>query len=196
MPWPNDLAYRQNGKKASSDSLSIPEFVQGHCAIVVANIPIKETRAAIDHVGYLASLMNDTEGGDREMVLNAHRQVLHMIAQAQLKWEDVTARTATRDRQLLRAERAVALPKGVKSQNNVNSNLYIPKGQPCSLFQSGRCSYASHHYSSGEQCIHVCVTCVRVVGQKNLHAETECIRKFAHDNRNDRIPQQGRQGEN
>ena len=74
---------------------------------------MEETKAAIDHVGYLASVMNDTEGGDWEMVLNSHRQILHMIEQAQLKWEDVTARTATRDRQLLKAERAAALPKGV-----------------------------------------------------------------------------------
>ena len=161
VPWPNDFVYRQNGKKASYDSLTIPEFVQGYSAIVVTNIPVmEETKAAIDHVGYLASVMNDTEGGDWEMVLNSHRQILHMVEQAQLKWEDVTARTATRDRQLLRAERAAALPKGVKSQNNVNNNLNIPKGQPCSLFQSGRCSFASHHYSSGQQWIHVCATCV------------------------------------
>ena len=48
--------------------------------------------------GYLASVMNDTEGGSWEMVLNSHRQILHMIEQAQLKWEDVGARTA-RERQ-------------------------------------------------------------------------------------------------
>ena len=34
VPWPYDV-YRQNGKKASYDSLTIPEFVQGYCAIVV-----------------------------------------------------------------------------------------------------------------------------------------------------------------
>ena len=39
------------------DTLSVPEFVQGYCAIVMANIPMmEETKAAIDHVGYLASV--------------------------------------------------------------------------------------------------------------------------------------------
>ena len=101
-----------------------------------------------------------------------------------------------RDRKLLRAGRAAALPKVVKSQNIVNNDVPIPKGQPCSLFQSGRCSFARHHYSSGQQWIHVCATCIRVVGQKNLPPETECKRKFAHDNRNGGLSQQGRQWEN
>ena len=80
VPWPNDFVYIKNGKKASYDTLSIPEFVQGYCAIVVANIPVREEmKAAIDHMGYLATVKNNTEGGNWEMVFNSHRQNLHMI---------------------------------------------------------------------------------------------------------------------
>ena len=156
VPWPNDFVYHKNGKKASYHTLSVPEFVQGYCAIVMANITVmEEMKALINHVGYLASVMNDTEGSSWEMVLNSHRQILHMIQQAQLKWEDVAARIAAIDRQLLRAERVAALPKVVKSQNIVNNNVHIPKGQPCSLFQSGRCSYVT--ITAADSCGSMCV---------------------------------------
>ena len=58
VPWPNDFVYRKNCKKGSYDTLSVPEFVQGYCAIVVANIPVlEEMKAAIDHVGYVKNVV-------------------------------------------------------------------------------------------------------------------------------------------
>ena len=65
VPWPNDCIYLGNGKKATYDTLSIPEFVVGYCNIVIASLPIMtETKIAIDHVGYLSDVMADIEGGE------------------------------------------------------------------------------------------------------------------------------------
>ena len=61
VPWPNDSVYRNNGKKAMYDTMSIPEFVVGYCKIVVASHP--DIRVTADHVGYLSDVMLDIEGG-------------------------------------------------------------------------------------------------------------------------------------
>ena len=85
VPWPNDFIYHSNGKKATFDTSSIPEFVVGYCHIVVANLPvIKETEVAIDHVGYLSDMMSDIEGGDWDLVRGLHS---HQAEQGQLTWE-------------------------------------------------------------------------------------------------------------
>ena len=79
VPWPNDYVYRNNGKKASFDTLSVPKYVQGYCNVILANLPvINENVIAIDHIYYLSEMMSDTEGGDWEIVHNSHMQVLHM----------------------------------------------------------------------------------------------------------------------
>ena len=83
VPWPNDYIYRNNGKKASFDTLSCPEFIQGYCNVILANLPvINETVIAIDHIDYLSEMMSDTAGRDWEIVRNSHKQVLHMAEQA------------------------------------------------------------------------------------------------------------------
>ena len=46
-------------------------------------------------------------------MLNSHRQVLHMIEQGQLQWENVQARDSMRSKQLQRAEKAALAPKPV-----------------------------------------------------------------------------------
>ena len=77
--------------------MSIPEFVVGYCNIVIASLPVNnDTEVAADHVGYLADVMSDVDGDDR--------QVLHQIEQGQLKWEDKNARDMFRGKYLQRAE--------------------------------------------------------------------------------------------
>ena len=53
VPWPNDTIYRSNGKKALYDSLSISEFVMGHCNIIASTLRVgDETAQAFDHFSY------------------------------------------------------------------------------------------------------------------------------------------------
>ena len=85
--------------------MSIPEFVVGYCNIVIASLPVNNnTEVAADHVGYLADVMSDVDGGDWELVCNSHHQVLHQIVQGQLKWEDKNARDTSRGKYLQSAE--------------------------------------------------------------------------------------------
>ena len=180
VPWPNDFIYRSNGKKATFDTMSIPEFVVGYCHIVIARLPVmKETEIAIDHVGYLSDMMSDVEGGDWDLVRGSHRQVLHQAEQGQLIWENAAARDAFRAKTLQRSERAASSGKGSKPQpNNRGLNTGMPRGQ------SNRCVFSSHHQSNGHSWVHMCATCLRVTGQKNPHPDCECKRRFAHERAN------------
>ena len=119
VPWPSDTVYRSNGKKALYDTMSIPEFVVGYCNIVIASLPVNnDTEVAADHVRYLADVTLDVDGGDWELVRNSHRQVLHLIEQRQLKWEDKNARDIFRGKYLQRAERAAGMGKSLKVQGS------------------------------------------------------------------------------
>ena len=105
VPWPCDTVYRSDGKRANYDSMSLQEFTQGYLHIIASSLPInKATRAAFDHIAYLSDLLTDSMHTDWDLVLNSHRQVLHMIEQGQLSWENVEARN-TREKQLARADR-------------------------------------------------------------------------------------------
>ena len=193
VPWLNDSVYRNSGKKATFDSMSIPEFVAGYCKIVIASLP--DVKVTADHVGYLADVMSDIEGGQWELVRNSHRQVLHQIEQGQLVWEDVAARDSFRSKYLQRAERAAGLGKSFKNNNMGGGGAadVMPRGLACGPFQSNRCVFSSHHQSNGQNWVHMCATCQRVTGQKNPHPECECKRKLAHD-RQIRQPQYGTRG--
>ena len=98
MPWPSDFVYRSNGRKTSYDTMSVQEFVIWYCHIIVSNIPVSEdTGAALDHIfffAYLSDLRGDSEGSDWETVRNSHRQILHMVEQGQLRWEDEASQAA------------------------------------------------------------------------------------------------------
>ena len=196
VPWPNDSVYRNNGKKATYDTMSIPEFVVGYCKIAMASLPVScDTEVTADHMGYLSDVMSDIEGGEWELVRNSHRQVLHQIEQGQLTWEDTTARDTFRSKYLQRAERAAGLGKSFKNNNAGGGNgmNVMPRGQACGPYQSNRCVFTSHHQSNGQNWVHMCATCQRVTGQKNPHPECECKRKLAHD-RQMRQPQFGPRG--
>ena len=41
VPWPNDYVYRNNGKKASYDTMTVSEFVIGYC------LPVMEETEAV-----------------------------------------------------------------------------------------------------------------------------------------------------
>ena len=116
VPWPNDFIFRNNGKKATYDTLCISEFVVGYCGVIVANLPVSDdTHVARDHVDYLSDVMGDIEGGEWDHVRNSHRQVLHQVEQGQLVWENTAARDAFRAKTLQRAERAASMGKNLKT---------------------------------------------------------------------------------
>ena len=51
VPWPCDTVYRANGKRATFDSMSMSEFVQGYLHIIATSLPLNEdTAAAYDHI--------------------------------------------------------------------------------------------------------------------------------------------------
>ena len=201
VPWPNDHVYRRNGKKASFDTLSVPEFVAGYCSIILSFLPImKETHAAIDHSDYLIDTMYDTKGGEWDLVRISHSQILHMFEEGKLRCENVSARDAQRNKLVQRAEWAEALRRGYRQQGGSSAVASIPSGPPCALFQSGRCGFASHHNRNGQQWVNICATCLRVRGQHNQHPDSECMRRMACDNRVNKYGghgqgAQGRQGE-
>ena len=184
---PNDFIFRNNGKKATYDTLSIPEFVVGYCSVIVANLPnIPDTRVAIDHICYMSDVMSDIEGGDWDHVRNSHRQVLHQVEQGQITWEDTAARDAFRAKTLQRAERAAGMGKTLKAQNTqvgggVNA---MPRGPPCTPYQNNPCVFTTHHQTNGQTWVHMCATCVRVTGQRNPHPDCECKRRFSHERAN------------
>ena len=164
VPWPSDTVYRSNGKKASYDTMSIPDFVVGYFNIVIASLPVNnDTGVAADHVEYLADVMSDIDGGDWELVRNSHRQVLHQIEQGQLKWKDKNARDLFRGNYLQTAERAAGMGKSMKVQGLSDGGVAMPRGQPCGPFQTNRCVF-SYHKNNGQNMVHMCATCVRVMG--------------------------------
>ena len=129
VPWPNDFIFRSNGKKATYDTLSVPEFVVGYCGVIIANLSImQETRVASDHFNYLSDMVSDIEGGEWEHVRNSHRQVLHQVEQGQLIWEDAAARDAFRGKTLQRAERAAGMGKCLKVQQTQPNGMGMPRG--------------------------------------------------------------------
>ena len=68
----------------------------------------------------------------------------------------------------------------------------MPRGQRCGPFQTNRCVFSSHHKNNGQNMVHMCATCVRVMGQRNPHPECEC--KLAHDRQVRNGGQFGRNG--
>ena len=51
VPWPCDTVYRANGKRATFDSMSMPEFVQGYLHIIATSLPLSEDMApAYNHI--------------------------------------------------------------------------------------------------------------------------------------------------
>ena len=107
MPWPCDTVYRANGKRATFDSMSMPEFVHGYLQIIAASLPLSDdTAPAYDHIAYLCHLMADAQHTEWSLVKNSHRQILHMVEQGQITWECAEARNAARAKQLQRAEKA------------------------------------------------------------------------------------------
>ena len=93
VPWPCDTVYRANGKRATFDSMSMSEFVQGYLHIIATSLPLNEdTAAAYDHIAYLCDLMADAQHSDWSLVKNSHRQILHMVEQGQITWECAEAR--------------------------------------------------------------------------------------------------------
>ena len=181
VPWPNDTIYRSNGKKALYDSLSVSEFVMGYCNIIASTLKVgAETAQAFDHISYLIDVMSDVDSAGWDIVLSSHRQILHMAETGQMKWENAEARNIARSKHVTRAEKAVAsklavlnVPKGQGQQSL--------KGRPCAAFQTGDCTYQGGHFSSGQQWAHICATCLRVSGQRNVHNQGDCRRKKAHE---------------
>ena len=127
---PCDTVYRSDGKRANYDSMSLQEFTQGYLHIIASSLPInKATRAAFDHIAYLCDLLTDSMHTDWDLVLNSHRQVLHMIEQGQLTWENVEARNTQHEKQLARADRERQSGKTRSVSEGSRSQVTIPDGK-------------------------------------------------------------------
>ena len=189
VPWPCDTVYRANGKRATFDSMSMSEFVQGYLHIIATSLPLNEDMAAAyDHIAYLCDLMADAQHSDWSLVKNSHRQILHMVEQGQITWECAEARNTARAKQLQRAEKAAAAGKVFSSTPKKQGNNMGRRANPCSPFQQGKCQHNSHHQANGQTWHHICVTCIRVTGQRNQHGEINCKRKALHEARMGRSP--------
>ena len=190
VPWPCDTVYRANGKRATFDSMSMPEFVQGYLHIIAASLPLSDdTAPAYDHIAYLCDLMADAQHTEWSLVKNSHRQILHMVEQGQITWECAEARNAARAKQLQRAEKAAAAGKLNLNTPKKQGSFGSGRANPCSLFQQGKCQHNSNHQATGQLWHHICATCIRVTGQRNPHGEVNCKRKALHDARMGRSPE-------
>ena len=187
VPWPCDTVYRSDGKRATYDTIKIQEFTQGYLHIIASSLPINEsTRPAYDHIAYLCDILSDSMHTDRDLVLNSHRQVLHMIEQGQLKWEHVEARNSLREKQLARADKARQAGKektGGSGTQYSRPQRQQNRAQPSQAYQTGNCSQSGSHLVNGQWHQHVCATCMRVTGQQNPHKESDCKRKALHEAR-------------
>ena len=188
VPWPCDTVYRSNGKRANYDSMHLQEFTQGYLHIIASSLPInKSTRAAFDHIAYLCDILTDSMHTDWDLVLNSHRQVLHMIEQGQLTWENVEARNMQREKQLARADKERQSGRGRSASEGTRAQPSRPSYQgrvlTCTPYQTGKCTHVASHHSNGQWLQHLCATCVRVTGQKNGHREVDCKRKALYDAR-------------
>ena len=138
--------------------------------------------------------MYDTEGREWDLVCNSHRQILHMVEQGQLSWENGSARDAQRSKLVQRAERAEALgksygraaPQGVGPFRGASHVLYIKQTD------AGSALITTLTGSSG---VHICVTCLRVRDQRHTLPDSECMRRMAHDNRVNKSGGQGQGGQ-
>ena len=189
VPYPCDTVYRSDGKRATYDTMVLQEFTQGYLHIIASSLPInKSTRAAFDHIAYPCDILTDSMHTDWDLVLNSHREILHMIEQGQLVWEHTEAMNAQREKQLARADKARStgrsLPGSNKKGRHSKSTIFqYQRVLTCGPYQSGKCSHTSSHNSNGQWLQHFCATCVRVTGQKNPHRDVDCKRKALHDAR-------------
>ena len=188
VPWLCDTVYRSDGKRATYDTMILQEFTQGYLHIIASSLPINNsTRAAFDHIAYLCDILTDSMHTDWDLVLNSHRQVLHMIEQGQLVWEHTEARNSQREKQLARADKARSsgrsLPGGGQRAGGNRNSGYQQRVLTCVPYQTGKCEQTSSHRTNGQWLQHFCATCVRVTGQKNPHRDIDCKRKALHDAR-------------
>ena len=171
-----------------ADTMILQEFIQGYLHIIASSLPINNsTRAAFDHIAYLCDNLTDSMHTDWDLVLNSHRQVLHMIEQGQLVWEHTEARNSQREKQLARADKARSsgrsLPGGGQRAGGNRNSGYQQRVLTCVPYQTGKCEQTSSHRTNGQWLQHFCATCVRVTGQKNPHRDIDCKRKALHDAR-------------
>ena len=158
--WPHKKVWlAKTGHWAEYDYLTVEQFVHRDLLPTIPQGPA--TQIARDYICYLQNMMRDTSSAPWHLVRSTHKQILLMVEQKQLKWENASTRDAIRAAQLLlEKEEAIQakffdLPaKSTKPGNKPQSKEEPIK--PCHSFNNGTCTHLKNHVIDGTRMLHVC----------------------------------------
>ena len=173
--WPQLNVYRATSNMARYDSLTVGEFCSGYMRFVIDNLKGEKPNVniALDYLYYLNELLDEIPLMGWDVVREAHRDILRMVEQCRLNWDD----TQDRSRQITKALRRAHVMLGSVKSKDANK-------KPCPDFQTSVCVEGGSHIENEIMLLHCCATCYKIKKQKYSHTKAECNRQKAIDSKN------------
>ena len=114
---------------------------------------------ALDYLGYLHELLDEVPLLGWEVVREAHGEILRLVEQCRLKWDNVVERGKAVTKALRRARLQDEERKALKAAESKVTNA---NKKPCPQYQTNECSEKGTHSKDWVTWLHCCTTCPRV----------------------------------
>ena len=161
--WPQLNVYRAANSIATYGCLSVKEFCTGYLTYMEDSLKGSKPKidVALDYLSYLHELLDEVPLLGWEVVRDAHGEILRLVEQCRLKWEDVNARGKAISKALRRAK-LQALERAMSGQAESKPVKISIEKKPCVEYQKNECPEKSSHKEENVVWLHCCATCYRV----------------------------------
>ena len=186
--WPRFNVHRASNNAATYSSLTVDEFCIGYNMFIEDSLEGTEpdVARAQDYLTYLHDLLSEIPLMGWEPVREAHGEMLWLVEQCRLDWENSKARSRALAKALRRAhleslKKAESEDKG----NGGDDKPPVPQKvkRPCPEYQTEKCEESATHFNDGVTWLHCCATCYRYKQQRYTHTCSEGRRQKAKDDK-------------
>ena len=166
VKWPQEFVLSGTKKeRVSYDSLSMGQWVVGHCRAIQEESDIAQRECMLD---YMIALLEDANDFSWQAAKASHAVLLCRMEQGDIS--DYSQVDKIDRIRRVHAQRHVGSSNQAQNQPK-KQNARI---MTCSYYNSGSCNYQGTHENKGVSYRHSCAACFRKTGKFFNHPESDC----------------------